>query len=201
MFRVIKRLTLTLLLGAVAAAALLLWLSTDPRYTLQSWLAGSRYHEYDALIAVTARKYALEPTLLKAIVWRESAFQRHKVGTSGERGLMQVGEAAAQDWAKAEKVETFVPTDLFDAKTNLEIGTWYLRQSLDRWKQKKDPLPFALADYNAGRSRVDRWLAAANLGEEATAEDLLMAIEFPTTRSYIETILSRERFYRDRGRL
>jgi soluble lytic murein transglycosylase len=200
MSRVIKRLILTLLLGALAAATLLLWLSTDPRYTLQSWLAGGRYYEYDDLITGTARKYRIEPTLLKAIVWRESGFQRHKVGTSGERGLMQVGEAAAQDWAKAEKIETFVPTDLFDAKTNLEVGTWYLRQSLDRWKQKKDPLPFALADYNAGRSRVDRWLAAANFGDEASAEDLLLAIEFPTTRSYIETILSRERFYLPRSR-
>jgi hypothetical protein len=48
---------------------------------------------------------------------------------------------------------------------------------------------------------VDRWLAATNLGDKATAEDLLVAIEFPSTRSYIETILNRERFYRERGKL
>ena len=57
MSRLIKRLTLTLALGALAAASLLLWLSTDPRYTVQCWLAGSRYYEYDDLILETARKY------------------------------------------------------------------------------------------------------------------------------------------------
>jgi soluble lytic murein transglycosylase len=181
----------------VLGAGFVLWNSPDPAYTFQSWLAGSRYSRYDPLIRDVARKHDLDPLLVKAIAWRESAFQTNMIGTSGERGLMQVGEAAAQDWARAEKIETFMPTDLFDAKTNLEVGTWYFKKALDRWKQRDHPVPFALAEYNAGRVRADRWVAETKRGERAGADDLLHAIDFPTTRKYIETILARHRFYQE----
>jgi soluble lytic murein transglycosylase len=197
MARFLKKLILLVICAALAAAGLLLWSAPDPEYKLHSWLAAGRFTAYDEMIADAARKHEVDPLLVKAMVWRESAFHPDKVGTSGERGLMQVGEAAAQDWAKAEKIETFVPTDLFDPKTNLEVGTWYIRRALERWKAKENPVPFALAEYNAGRVRVDRWVTATERGEEATAEHLTRAIDFPTTRKYIEDITARQRFYRE----
>ena len=197
MARFLKRLFFAVLLAALAAAGWLLWKSADPSYTFYSWLAGSRYHRYDPIINDLAKKHGLDPLLIKAIVWRESAFSPDKLGTVGERGLMQVGEAAAKDWAAAEKIETFMPTDLFDPKTNLEVGTWYFKKALDRWKQKDDPVPFALAEYNAGRARVDRWVAESGRSDEATAGDLLVAIDFPTTRRYVEDITTRYRIYRE----
>ena len=197
----LKRLLLILALAALTAAGVLLWQSGDAVYTLQSWRGGTRFWDYDALIADTAAKHGLDPLLLKAIVWRESMFHTDKIGTSGERGLMQVGDAAARDWAKAVKIETFVPTDLFDAKTNLEVGAWYFKKALDRWKAKANPIPFALAEYNAGRSRVDRWIAESGRGDAAQEADLLSAMDFPTTRRYIEDIMARHRFYQQRGRM
>jgi soluble lytic murein transglycosylase len=200
MARFVKKLLILLFVAASAAAGLALWTAPDPAYKLQSWLAAGRFSAYDALIADAARKHEVDPLLVKAMVWRESAFDPTKVGTSGERGLMQVGEAAAQDWATAGKVETFVPTDLFDAKTNVEVGTWYLKRAMERWKEKANPVPFALAEYNAGRVRVDRWITATDRGDGATAEDLMRVIDFPTTRKYIEAILSRHEFYRNQER-
>ena len=201
MIRFFKALIYTLLFAAFTAAGLVLWLSPDPLYTVQEWTAGQRYWAYDRLIRDMSRKHGIDPLLLKALVWRESGFQPEKVGNSGERGLMQVGEAAARDWSKAEKVETFVPTDLFDAKTNLDAGTWYLSKALERWKDKDDPLPFALAEYNAGRTRVNHWIEETNLGDKANAEDLKGAIDFPGTRRYIDEITHRRKFYEERGRL
>lgn len=195
MARFLQRLVFAVLLAALTAVGVILWTSPDPSYRLQSWLAGSRYNEYDPLIGDMARKHGVDPLLVKAIAWRESAFQTDKVGTSGERGLMQVGEAAARDWAKALKVETFAPTDLFDPKTNLDAGSWYFKKALERWKQKADPIPFALAEYNAGHGRVERWIADSGRGEDATASDLLHAIDFPSTRKYIDDITARYRFY------
>ena len=196
MIRFCKRLVAVLVFAALAAAGLVLWTAPDPAYKAQSWLALGRFSTYDTMIADAARKRGLDPLLVRAMVWRESAFDPTKIGTSGERGLMQVGEAAAQDWAEAEKIENFVPTDLFDAQPNLKAGTWYFKKGLERWKQKADPVPFALADYNAGHRHVERWLATTERGEEATAEQLLRAIDFPTTRKYIEDITARQRFYR-----
>ncbi len=217
MVRLLQRLILVLLFAALAAAAWVLAQSPDPTYTLYSWVAGTRYSRYNALIADLANKHGIDPLLIKAIVWRESSFHPDKIGTVGERGLMQVGEAAAKDWVLANKIETFMPTDLFDPKTNVEVGTWYFKKALDRWSGKDDPVPFALAEYNAGRVRVDRWVAESKRGEvtarelmgrkkpatssepEVTAHGLMEAIDFPTTRRYIEDITARYRFYQDLG--
>ena len=176
----------------------MLWRSQDPLYTAQEWAGGQRYWQYDALIADLAAKHGIEPRLLKAVIWRESAFQSDKVGADGERGLMQVGEAAAQDWAKAEHIETFLTTDLFDAKTNIEAGAWYLRKALEHWKERDRPVVFALAEYNAGPRRVARWLEETRLGDKADADDLLGTIDFPSTRRYVEDILARRKIYAER---
>jgi soluble lytic murein transglycosylase len=195
MSRFLKRLLLALVLAAIVAASVALWTSPDPAYRLQSWLAGSRYSLYDDLIRDMGRKHGVDPLLIKAIVWRESAFQTEKIGTAGERGLMQVGEAAARDWAQAQKIETFSPTDLFDPKTNLDAGTWYFKKKLVRWKLKGDAIPFALAEYNAGHGRMERWISMTGRGDEATPSDLLKAIDFPSTRKYVEDITARYHFY------
>ncbi len=195
MWRFLKGTLLTLLLAAATAAGIALWRSPDPLYTVQEWAAGPRYRQYDALIAETAARHALDRHLLKAVIWRESAFHADKIGTSGERGLMQVGEAAARDWANAERVETFTPTDLFDARTNTAVGAWYLARALERWKDRDRPEVFALAEYNAGRSRVDRWVAETRLAGQADADDLIGVMDFPSTRRYIEDILARQEMY------
>jgi soluble lytic murein transglycosylase len=201
MLRHLRTLFLVLAGAAIVALGLRLLLSRDPRYTAQAMLHGGDFWAYDELITAAAKKHGLDPMLVKAVVWRESKFQPEMVGTSGERGLMQVGEAAAADWAKAEKVETFMPTDLFDPKTNLDVGVWYLDRAFERWKGRDDPIPFALAEYNAGRSRVDRWIAESELGANARASDFIARIDIASTRRYIEDITARYRYYRERGRL
>ncbi len=150
---------------------------------------------HDKLIAEVAGKAGLESWLVKAMVWRESRFITTQVGGAGERGLMQVGEAAAREWAAVKRAETFMFSDLFDARTNLQAGTWYLKRAMERWKNRDDPVPFALAEYNAGRSRVDRW-AAGGVGAEA----MLQAADIATTRQYVEAIMRRARLYREAAR-
>ena len=200
MIRFLRNFLLLLVFAAITAASLLLFTAPDPFYVVQEWLALGRYSKHDKLIREQSDKHGVDPLLIKAIVWRESAFDADKVGTSGERGLMQVGEAAAQDWAKAKKVETFLITDLFEPRTNLDVGTWYFRRALDRWKAKDDPVPFALAEYNAGGSRVDRWITRSGVAERADAHDLLNAIDFPGTKRYVLEITARWRAYQARAR-
>jgi peptidoglycan lytic transglycosylase len=201
MLRFLRNLLFVLALAAITAAGLLVWLSPDPIYAAHEITSFGRYAKHDALILEMAKKHKVDPALVKAMMWRESGFHQNKLGSKGERGLMQVGEAAAADWARAAKVETFVPTDLFEPRTNVEVGAWYLSRALEKWKEKDDPIPFALAEYNAGASRVDRWMAATGAGSDADAHDLVSAIDFPTTRRYVEDIMERHRFYRQRGGL
>ncbi len=200
-------LALLILLAAAGAGAWWLRNDEDAWHRVVELWPGSTWRRYDALIAEVATRRGVDPALVKAVAWRESRFRAGMTGTAGERGLMQVSEGAAGEWARAEKVATFVPTDLFDPKTNLEAGTWYLARALRRWSAKDDPLPFALAEYNAGRTNVNRWAERARgrqprksaAGAEVSGPELEAAIDFPSTRQYVVSIRRRMDFYRARG--
>jgi soluble lytic murein transglycosylase len=112
---------------------------------------------------------------------------------------MQVSERAANEWAGENKVANFQVDQLFDPKVNLEAGSWYLHRAIEHWKHEPDPLPFALAEYNAGASRVQRW--RGNAVTEMSERTFLKNIDFPGTRKYVESIIDRYKFYQRRGRM
>jgi soluble lytic murein transglycosylase len=142
--------------------------------------------------------------LVKAVVWRESRFQADMKGRNGERGLMQVSEVAARDWAIAKGFANFRADELLVPEKNLEVGSWYLSKAVQRWNVTGDAVPFALAEYNAGKSRVDRWVRTAlqkTNGQPVTAHSFQESIDFPSTARYVRTILARYDFYKRRGKL
>jgi len=187
---------LALAFAGLAGAILVFWgMSDSGEYRLKEALAFGRYQNYDPLIRQASQRHGVPPELIKAVIWRESRFHPDKVGNHGERGLMQITENAAADWTKVEKIETFLPTDLFDPKVNIEAGTWYLKRALEHWAARDNAVPFALAEYNAGRTRVRRWVKESGRGEAAEAADMQTAMDFPATRRYIESIVARRDFY------
>ena len=194
--RVITALVLATIVLALALASFVI-LDEDPAYRLAEWTSFGRHRAHDHIIASAARRHGVDPLLVKAVIWQESRYQPDKLGGHGERGLMQVTEPAAEDWVNAEGIETFIPGDLLDAKTNIEVGTWYLGRALKHWSGQQDPLPFALGEYNAGRSRVQRWSG----GELITAEELRRAMDIASTRAYITAVRARYEYYRERGDL
>jgi len=187
------------MLAALAALVVWLFVGHDENYGLQKLFFHARYNRYDDMIVAAAARYGVSPSLIKAVIWRESRFQPEMLGTHGERGLMQITEGAAEDWARAEKIETFVPTDLLDPKTNIEAGAFYLSNALRHWSGKDDPVPFALAEYNAGRMRVKRWERDSGLGGGFGAEELRTTMDFPATKAYIRSIVERDRDFERRG--
>jgi soluble lytic murein transglycosylase len=198
--RFLFKLILCLLLALGAGCILIAVRTGDPVYVLYEWISPARFHQYDRLIRAVAAEHQLDPMLVKAVVWRESRFDPQKVGTAGERGLMQVSAKAAAEWAAENKVENFQVDDLFDPKTNLEAGSWYLHRAADRWRSQADPIPFALAEYNAGGSRAQRW-AGGDAAPPIAPKDFLANIDFPATRKYAESIIDRYHFYKHRGRM
>jgi peptidoglycan lytic transglycosylase len=198
MIQFLFKLVLCLLLAIGAAFAYLAVKSGDPLYTLYEWISPARFHQYDRLIRSVALEHHLDPMLVKAVVWRESRFDPKKHGSHGERGLMQVSERAANEWAREQKIAGFSAEQLFEPKTNLEAGTWYLRRAMEHWEHQSDPIPFALAEYNAGASRAQRW-SGGNGGAELPEREFLQKIDFPATRRYVESIIDRYNFYKRRG--
>ena len=153
-----------------------------------------REDSQDKYIIAAAHKYAVDPALVKAVVWRESRFQPRIRGDAGEIGLMQVGKLAAEEWAAAEKRSFFRHEELFDPAKATQAGTWYLGKMLRRYAHTDEPVVFALADYNAGRSNVLRW----NKGAASTNSTLfLKQMDFPGTREYIRSIIKRKARYQE----
>jgi soluble lytic murein transglycosylase len=159
------------------------------------WRAWRREHSQDRPIYAAARRYGVDPALVKAVVWKESRFNPKARGQAGELGLMQLTDPAAQEWADAEHCYPLPESLLLEPATNTLAGTWYLRKMLRRYQLTDNPLPYALADYNAGRANVLKWTQGAAATNSAA---FLEQIGFPGTKDYVLSIQQRrERYRRD----
>jgi peptidoglycan lytic transglycosylase len=157
------------------------------------WRNSRVEHCQDNPIRVAASRYGVDPALVKAVVWRESRFNTSVRGRAQELGLMQIREEAAQEWADAEHIRGFEHEHCLDALTNTLAGTWYLKKMLKRYAQTDNPVPYALADYNAGRGNVLKW----NTGEAATNSAVFIEqIGFPGTKAYVKSVMQRYEKYR-----
>ena len=148
------------------------------------WIESSQ----DGPILAAAQRYGVHPALVKAVVWRESRFDPLARGRKREIGLMQIMPATGQAWATAEKRLVFDTHLLFDPDLNTRVGAWYLARVLKRYPHADDPLPYALADYNAGRANVLRWAKDSAATNSAL---FVQQITYPSTREYIKAVTNR----------
>ena len=72
-----------------ALAAVLITLGVWKMVTVFS-AYNNRYVKYDAMIVDAGIRNGVDPNLLKAVIWRESRFDRTAIGSKGEVGLMQI---------------------------------------------------------------------------------------------------------------
>lgn len=137
----------------------------------------------------------VEPKLISALIKQESAYQVRAVSSSNAYGLMQMIGPTAREVAADLKIKDIeIPKDLFIPATNIRMGTYYITQLLQR---NSGHVPLALASYNAGPTRVDRWVKARpSLQKLATIrtenpDDELWFDEIPwaETSFYVKAIL------------
>ena len=152
-----------------------------------------RERRFDALIVAAARRYQVDPALVKAVIWQESRFDPDARGGKGELGLMQIRDDAAAEWAEAAHVSRFEHRACLNPATNTLAGAWYLSKLLQRYKETDNPAVYALADYNAGRGNVLKWIHGA---AATNSQTFLEQMDFPSTRAYVRAILSRAKHYR-----
>lgn len=108
----------------------------------------------DALLRARS-EYGVEPLLVLALIKQESRFNPKAVGPAGSLGLMQLRQFVARDVAKRYGLAPVDRARLFDPGANVEIGTIFLAELIQRFGDATS----ALAAYNAGPTRVARLLA------------------------------------------
>jgi soluble lytic murein transglycosylase-like protein len=89
--------------------------------------------------------YHLDPDLVNSVIHAESGFNSHAVSPKGARGLMQLMPDTANQLGV---------NDAFDPQANVDGGSRYLRELLERYNFD---LVKALAAYNAGPERVEQY--------------------------------------------
>jgi soluble lytic murein transglycosylase len=152
---------------------------------------------YDEIINRAASRNRVDFFLVKSLIYEESWFRPDIRGSAGEIGLMQITKAAAADFLGQRGFPPFREDRLFEPALNLEIGCWYLRKSLDHYKNSPQPALYALLRYNAGEARADNWLrlgrqVPSTAGVEPETR-MLSVVDFPKTRAYVRRILQRSR--------
>ncbi len=102
----------------------------------------SRLQHIESYIENIAKQYSVSPSLIKAMIQVESAYDPSAVSPKGAKGLMQLLDSTASE---------FGVNNIFDPYENIKGGAKYLRYLLDIFKED---LSLALAAYNAGSETV-----------------------------------------------
>jgi len=128
--------------------------------------------------------------LLASISKQESAFWAKAISRANALGLMQLLHSTAKDLSPKVTIE-----ELYDPRTNIELGTKYIAKLLERFKS----IPLALAAYNAGPSRAAAWertFIESNAGKKPFDLDFFMeSIPFTETRKYVAAIMRNYTWY------
>jgi hypothetical protein len=101
--------------------------------------------DLNEVVRTASGTYSLDPDLVSSVIRAESGFNVRAVSPKGAQGLMQLMPKTASQLGVQ---------NAFDAEANVNGGTRYLRELLERYNFD---LIKALAAYNAGPLRVEQY--------------------------------------------
>jgi soluble lytic murein transglycosylase len=140
------------------------------------------------------RKYSvlngLDPYLVASLIRQESEFNAQALSRANAVGLMQLLPKTGKTVAKQVKLKRYSATELFTPAVNLQLGTRYFKDMVDKYNGQFE---YALAAYNAGSDRVGDWLGQ---GTYRDPQEFVESIPFTETREYVQAILRNANVYR-----
>jgi soluble lytic murein transglycosylase len=145
--------------------------------------------DYWELIRKHASARGLDPYLVAALVAQESNFDPEVRSGANAYGLMQIVPATGKHLARSLGIRRFSTRSLTHPETNVRLGTLYFKNLVSRFGGTH----YALASYNAGESRVVRWISERG---ELPRDEFIDDIPFPETQNYVKRILGTAEDYR-----
>ena len=144
---------------------------------------------YWPLIKRYSNEHQLDPYVVAALIAQESTFTADVKSAANAYGLMQLLPSTGRQYAKALHLPKFSLGMLTTAETNIKMGTAYLADLVKQFGGTH----FALATYNAGPSRIAKWIAQKPGFER---DEFIDDIPFPETQNYVKRILGTAEDYR-----
>jgi len=130
-----------------------------------------------------ARANGIDPLLILSIIREESRFASDARSIAGALGLMQMMPQTASKISKRAKISLGRSEELYDARTNVLIGSYYLSSLIRHFGSA----PPAIASYNAGEEIVKDWLSA---GKYKSMDEFVEDIPYDETRNYVKKVMS-----------
>ncbi len=146
---------------------------------------------YRDLIHRSAKGEDLDEAWVYGLTRQESRFMHYAKSGVGASGLMQLMPATAKWAAKRMGLDNYSHDKIHDLNTNIDIGTYYMRHTLDLMNGQA---VMATAAYNAGPSRAKRWMAS----EPMEAAIYIETIPFSETRTYVQRVMANAHIYASR---
>jgi soluble lytic murein transglycosylase len=145
--------------------------------------------DYWPLITKYSLQHGLDPFLIAALMAQESTFTAEIRSHANAYGLMQIIPGTGRTYARKLGITPFSTAMLQQPEINVRIGTQYFKELVTQFGGAH----FALAGYNAGERRVERWLAERpGIPQDEFIDD----IPFPETQGYVKRILGTAEDYR-----
>jgi soluble lytic murein transglycosylase len=139
----------------------------------------------------------LDRCIVYSIVRTESGFDQRDMSSAKAVGLMQVTPAAGRDTAKRFGVTYDWKRLVSDPVYNTQMGAAEASALL---KDYRGSFVLTFAGYNAGRGRVEQWMAQHGdpRDPKIDAVDWVERIPFAETRNYVERVMENLAVYRGR---
>jgi soluble lytic murein transglycosylase len=141
------------------------------------------------VIVRESRKHGIDPALFAALARQESWFNPKATSGAGARGIAQVMPRTGQAIARSLRFPHWDAALLYEPEVSITLGTTHLAPLLRRY----DHPARALAAYNAGQSRVERWNRKRGTDD---VEVFIERIPFVETRDYVRIVLRNRELYR-----
>jgi soluble lytic murein transglycosylase len=129
-------------------------------------------------------KYGVDPAMVLAVIRAESSGRTDAVSHAGALGLMQIMPATGDHIAQKLGERAPSRSALMEPDRNIRFGVYYFAMLQEQFGLRTEVL---LAAYNAGPTRVQRWLSA---NQDRDAVSVVMNCPIPETRVYIRRVLA-----------
>ena len=136
----------------------------------------------------SSKENGLDPALVASLIRQESNFNPRATSPVGARGLMQLMPPVGRTLARQKGIPNYSDSLLYDPAVNIRLGTAHLSGLLRRTSN----IERVLAAYNAGESRVARWIQKTGASDP---EVFTERIPFVETRDYVRSIVRNRAFY------